>query len=358
MADKQETDAIEAKPVLLDNGTDLGILTDAERWTAEVAEKAKGIAGRYTPHEIVDDDDYKQSKSDRASARKQIKAIDDERKDKTALIEKVLKDFRANVRDAMAPLSDIDASYKGYIDAYDAKRVDARLERARATYEAEFPDLAKEVTFEVLDAVYGRQGKWRNATTSDKKVLDSVRSCAKRCVAELDTISKLPYSDAIIGRAHTDYVVSLDLNAVTAQAHADWEAEQEQARRRAEEERAKAEQAQTQAQAQDAVTVPGLEQDAVPAPVEEPFAPSAYQTAPARQSAPNPFEQTPQAPVPMEPEQVDAPMGIPATIPNYDAPVRHRYRIETSLITDEQLGAIDEAFKRAGIHATLVVIGE
>lgn len=350
MADKdKDAGAIEASPVLLDDGTDLGILSDAEKWTAEVARKATDIAGQYSPHEIVDDEDYKKSKADRAAARKAIKAIDDERKSKTELIEKVLKDFRSGVKDAMAPLSGIDAGYKDYLDAYDAKRSEARLDLARSTYESEFPDLAEEIPFDVLERAYGKRDKWSNVTTSDKKLLDSVRSRAGRCVAELDTISKLPYSAAIVARAKADYLSSLDLNAVTAQARTDWENEQEVARERA---TGKADDGQPAEPA----AVPGLSPDASrQGPAEPAFAPSAYQ-APSIQQQPNPFEATAQAPDPAEPEYVDAPMGIPAAIPNYDAPERHRYRIETSAITDEQLAAVDAAFKAAGVGATLVVI--
>lgn len=369
MADTKN-DAIEVKPVVLEDGTELRSLSDADKWIAEVADTAKRIAQQYSPSEITTDEEYAKAKSDRAAARTAIKQIQDERKSKTGLIKKVLREFDESTRKALEPLSDIDDEYKKYIGEYDLVRQAKRLDEIKAYYETTYPQIASLVPFTTLDATFGAKDKWHNVTTSNKRAHESVDVHADEISKSLLTIAALDYDPDQIEETKLEYVKTLDLGAALDAAHD----RAERRKRIAESEAAakKPEPAPEPVQATPASTPEPAPVATTPEPTPAPASAPAVNAAPVAQAGDFSYQPTS--------DLVNAPMGNPCGIPDYDSepepapapapqqPVPmpqqpaqvmptgeqpRRYQIVTDYITLAQLAALNDALAVARIPALL-----
>lgn len=369
MADNQ-TNAIDVKPVVLEDGTELRSLSDADKWIAEVADTAKRIAQQYSPSEITTDEEYTKAKSDRAAARTAIKQIQDERKSKTGLIKKVLREFDESTRKALEPLSDIDDEYKKYIGEYDLVRQAKRLDEIKAYYETTYPQIASLVPFTTLDATFGAKDKWHNVTTSNKRVHESVDAHADEISKSLLTIAALDYDPDQIEETKLEYVKTLDLGAALDAAH-----DRAERRKRIAESEAAAktpEPAPEPVQAAPASTPEPVPAATTPEPTPAPASAPAVNAAPVAQAGDFSYQPTS--------DLVNAPMGNPCGIPDYDSepepapapapqqPVPmpqqpaqvmptgeqpRRYQIVTDYITLAQLAALNDALAVARIPALL-----
>lgn len=369
MADTKN-DAIEVKPVVLEDGTELRSLSDADKWIAEVADTAKRIAQQYSPSEITTDEEYAKAKSDRAAARTAIKQIQDERKSKTGLIKKVLREFDESTRKALEPLSDIDDEYKKYIGEYDLVRQAKRLDEIKGYYETTYPQIASLVPFSTLDATFGAKDKWHNVTTSNKRAHESVDAHADEISKSLLTIAALDYDPDQIEETKLEYVKTLDLGSALDAAHD----RAERRKRIAESEAAakKPEPAPEPVQAAPTSTPEPAPVATTPEPTPAPAAASVVNAAPVAQAGDFSYQPTS--------DLVNAPMGNPCGIPDYDSepepapapapqqPVPmpqqpaqamptgeqpRRYQIVTDYITLAQLAALNDALAVARIPALL-----
>ena len=195
---------------------DLSEVTRAEQWLAEARGRAEMLAGQYTPHEIVDDADRKRSRADRASVRKDRESIDREGNDLISTLEKALKDFKSGKKEAVSILDDIDAEYKGHLDAYEERFREARMTELAEEYEGYAPALAEMVPFDAIAAKYGT--KWRNRSTSivtAKKEL--CEACDEIANGERD-IDELVADDGERTTVKAIYFETLDLHAATTKA--------------------------------------------------------------------------------------------------------------------------------------------
>lgn len=325
---------IEVKPVTLADSSDLKAITGSDAWIADITTRAARVASTYRPHEIVDDADFKRSTADRASARRELKAIDDDRKDKTRVLKEAIRDFESRTKEATEPLRAIDDGYKAELDAYKDKLVEARLAKMREAWEA--TDAARSVPFDTLQTRYAVSEGWRQKALSDKKALGFVEAHAKEVKGALATIEALPAE--LKDDARLSYVKTLDLTGsmATAQRRAKAIAEA-----RAAEEAAKGQATPTQAAP---ATAP---QPASSAPQAQPRG-----SAPASQA---PFRPQPQAPVP---GAVPGSWQQPQTArPTYAAQpasqeVAKPYRLDTSPLTHAQLDQVLQALAALGVRAT------
>lgn len=195
-------------------------VTKADEWLAQARERAAALASQYTPHEIVDDADYKRSKTDRASVRKDADTIEREGRALVASAEKTIKDFKAGIKEAVDSLRGIDAEYAERIGAHEQAWRDARMAELRGEYEDYAPSLAELVPFEMLVQRYGseRGRAWQNRSTSivaAKKAL--CEACDDIADGERD-IDALVADEADRNEVKALYFETLDLHRATTRA--------------------------------------------------------------------------------------------------------------------------------------------
>ena len=146
---KSSPEVVDAEATVLD--TDIAALSASEEWLAQINERATLLAERYRPHDIADEQDYKDSKRARADANREIGAIEQERKNMTAAIKRAVRDFEAGARRAIEPLSQI-------VEQYDEKK-SAYEERWRTDRQVELKDGATQIRscdFDKILAVMNR----------------------------------------------------------------------------------------------------------------------------------------------------------------------------------------------------------
>ena len=219
MTRKEDVQEVEAE--VIDTPT---ISTDADRWLARAASEAERIASEYRPHEITSGKDYRESKSARAQARKEMAAIDAERKSMTKDIEATIKRFRDGAKEALAPLTDIDASYKREIDAWESHVIDTRRAEMREEYEDGAPDIALPqgdddaalVPFDRLWDAYAATEKWGNVGTNDERAKARMWEIVRGIAERERRIDAMPYGDADKVSLKAEFFATLDLDSALA----------------------------------------------------------------------------------------------------------------------------------------------
>lgn len=156
-------------------------------WLASKRGEVEKLAGEYTPFTIEDADGYRDAKRQRAALRKDIAAIDGERKDMTRSIEQAVKAFRDGCKTVLEPLTSAEEGYKAELSAYEQRVKDERAATLRACYEDGWPDLSRQARWPDVLRVYGE--KWLNATTSQKKAVDELNDAACEIAENLDNIA-------------------------------------------------------------------------------------------------------------------------------------------------------------------------
>lgn len=171
MAD--EVIEVEATPI----DQELSILSKAEKWLAGAAERVATQSEQYKPPKRIESEQMRKDCTNaRTSVRKDVATIDAERKAMLRDAEDALKRFKANVKDVLTPLTDLDAEYKRLLDEYEEQWRTDRVIELTEEYEAIAPDIALPgegckaaiVPFERLMARFGNEkGKvWTNRTTN------------------------------------------------------------------------------------------------------------------------------------------------------------------------------------------------
>lgn len=343
------SDTITVDATVLSDSTELRSLSEADKWLQDISERATEIAQAYQPHDIVDDADYAQAKKDRTAARKALKAIDDEKKSKTAAIKQVLRDFETRTKEATEPLRGIDSGYKTTIDAYDRHRLRTRLAAARAEYEASFPDIVPLVSFDHLDELFGKPEKWHALTTSAKRLSQSVMAHAEQIRADLATIESLPYDRDQIDDCKLQYRDTLDLQ----------QALQAATERHRALERLRQVQTESAAGTDAATPASGVASPVTSSQGQTPdIAAQTASAAPVASFDDQWFRQSMgQASATAAVPTVDAPVDIPVRLPDYDAAVqeRHDWRIETTSLDGSRLVALGNLLARHGLQAIVTI---
>ena len=235
-------EAREVRAEVIDTPT---IMPGVDRWLAKQREKVDGISKEYVPHAITSADDYKSSKRARTSARKEIKAVEDERRAKLGAIKDAVASIEGEVRDLLTPLKDIDSEYKAALDEWERLAVESRTQSVAAWYAEGFGDVAALVTWDTLWARYSEAGKWGLYGTNEVAIEQGVEEAVKGIQADLDTIARSPFDDADRKTVMAEYLRTLDLSAALRDAEAARQRRERMARvereRREREEMARAE---------------------------------------------------------------------------------------------------------------------
>lgn len=225
------------------------VISGADRWLAEQRAKVAGLAEEYRPHEIKDAADYKQSKRERAEARKAIKAVEDDRRRQVGAIKDAVRDFESQVRDLLAPLSGVDEGYKAELTAWEGLVVANRTDEVRAWYEETQGDVAQLVPFDVLWRRFAADGKWDKYSTNLVAEEQDVAARVEGIERDLDTIRGYGFDQQDEENLRAAYLRTLDLSGAVREA----EEARKQRERMAEVERQRAER---MAEAQKAAPAP------------------------------------------------------------------------------------------------------
>ena len=194
------------------------VISGADRWLAVQRAKVAEIAGEYVPHEITTGDDYRYSKRARSQARKEIKAVEDARREQVGVIKDAVRDFESQVRDLLVPLKDVDDGYKEALDGWERMVIESRTDSVQAWYEDTQGDVATLVPFATLWARYADAGKWGLFGTNEVSVQEGVAQSVTTVQGELDTIRRAPYEDEDRKALMAEYLRTLDLSAALRDA--------------------------------------------------------------------------------------------------------------------------------------------
>lgn len=185
-----------------------------DQLVAGITAEAERLAAEYQPREISTEDDFKQSKRERAGARKDIAALRQRYTDAMRAIKDAVAEADARTKAALAPLDAVDAGYKREVDAYEERW---KLER-RAMLAEEYgdfaPDLVPLVPFDRLIARFGMdKGKqWDARSLSDQQALAAMQQAVERIAQDEQTIDGSPYDEADKKQLKADYFSTLDLS--------------------------------------------------------------------------------------------------------------------------------------------------
>lgn len=189
------------------------LLGEAGRWLADARLRVATVAGEYGARPVDRPGEYQQEKRERAALRKEIAAIEDERRGMTRAVKEAIKAFEAGARDVLAPLVAIDGEYKDALDEWDRKCDALRRERLEEAYAEYAPDLVPLVPFDRLSEKFSKEGKWYLRSTDEGKALMSLRSCVETVARGEQTIASLDWlTDDERADLKAEYFSTLDLS--------------------------------------------------------------------------------------------------------------------------------------------------
>lgn len=230
-----------------------------DQLVAEITGEAERLAAEYRPREIATEEDFKQSKRERAGARKDISALKQRYNDAMRTIKDAVAEADARAKKAIAPLEAIDSGYKQEVDAYEARWKLERMAMLAEEYADFAPDLVPLVPFERLMGRFGceRGRQWDARSMGDAQAVAAMQQAVEVIANDERTITDSPYDDADKAALKADYFRTLDLSGslrrvqeAKDQRERVAELERQRAEREAEAARARAEQTEQAAQAE------------------------------------------------------------------------------------------------------------
>ncbi|WP_314355559.1 DUF1351 domain-containing protein [Lancefieldella parvula] len=194
------------------------MLTAGDKWLAEARSKAATIAAQYQPHDITNEADYKDAKSARAMLRKEIAAIDSDRKSMTSTLENAISRFKAHAAEAIGELTALESAYKSNITDYEDRWESTRRSTLQEEYETYAPDIALPldgqqtalVPFELLLKRFGTEGKWLNRSTNERAAVEHLRKCIDRVASDIKNINATEMDDRERVEVKGDYFSTLE----------------------------------------------------------------------------------------------------------------------------------------------------
>lgn len=194
------------------------VISGADRWLAEQRAKVAEIAKEYVPHEITSGDDYRESKRARAQARKAIKDVEDARRQQVGAIKDAVRDFEANVRDLLAPLSGVDADYKAALAEWERLTIESRTQEVAAWYAETQGDVAAMVPFETIWQRYAHAEKWDLYGANLVQIEQDVAGVVESIEQDLATLDSAPYEPEDKANVKAEYLRTLDLSGALRSA--------------------------------------------------------------------------------------------------------------------------------------------
>lgn len=224
-------------------------MSGLDQLVASITTEAERLAAEYQPREITSEEDFKQSKRERASARKDIAALRQRYSDAMRAVKDAVAEADARTRAALAPLDVVDAGYKREVDAYEGRWKTERRAMLAEEYEGFAPDLVPLVPFDRLMARFGmeRGKQWDARSMSDMQAVAAMQQAVERIARDEQTIDSSPYDEADKAQLKADYFATLDLSGALRRT----QEAKEQRERVAQLERERAEREETARQARE-----------------------------------------------------------------------------------------------------------
>lgn len=194
------------------------VISGADRWLAEQRAKVAEIAEEYVPHEITSADDYRESKRARAQARKAIKAVEDARRQQVGAIKDAVRDFEAQVRDLLTPLSGVDAGYKAALAEWERLTIESRTQEVAAWYADTQGDVAQMVPFETIWQMYAHSEKWDLYGANLVQIEQDVAGVVESIEQDMQTLDSAPYEPEDKANVKAEYLRTLDLSGALRSA--------------------------------------------------------------------------------------------------------------------------------------------
>lgn len=200
----------ELEPVIIED-VQLMPLTQAELWLAqaeaEVAEQAK----LYGSIEIKSKADYIEVKQARAQLNKDIEAFEQQRKDKTREVERLVKEFKQSAATVLAPLTAKRLEYTEQLNSWD----DKWLQQRKATLKEQYQELGGVLDdglapFERIWDTYSKDKKWANKTVSQEKCYQDLARIVERMSEDYTTIGNLDMTDEERTQVRAEYLETLN----------------------------------------------------------------------------------------------------------------------------------------------------
>ena len=207
--------AEEVEPTLIEPPR---ILTGAEEWLRDQRERVERLAREYSPHEITTAQDYRDSKRARTAARKAIKEVEDSRREQVGAIKDAVREFEAEVRDLLAPLSGVDEGYRDAIRAWEALVVESRLQAIEAWYVEEGGVVVEAVPFSRILDRWGAEGRWRNYGTNEVAIKEDLTRRVRSIEVDLAAIDAQHMDDEERMALKQDYLSTLDMSEAMGRA--------------------------------------------------------------------------------------------------------------------------------------------
>jgi len=202
--------------------TDMAPLSGADKWLTKARKRVAETAAQFNAYEINDSSTLAQAKRERASIRRDIEEIDNDRKTMTRVIDDAVKRFRADTKDVLRPLTQLDAEYKAQIDAYGERRIQRKMQELNETYVELAPFMATPsddgrplVTFDRIVETYGmgqRGKKWALAGTSVEDARNQLIEALKE-IQESEAVITSTVAPEDVDVARSIYFDTLDLTA-------------------------------------------------------------------------------------------------------------------------------------------------
>ena len=185
-----------------------------DQLVADITAEAQRLSAEYLPREIADEEDYKQSKRERAGARKDIAELKGRYDTQMRAIKDAVKEADARIKAALDPLNQIDSGYKAEVDAYEARWKSRRVASLAEAYADFAPDLVPLVPFERLMARYGneRGRQWDARSLSDKQAEEAMRKAVEAVAHDERFITDSPYDAEDKAALKADFFRTLDLS--------------------------------------------------------------------------------------------------------------------------------------------------
>lgn len=189
-------------------------LSRADEWLASTRERVAGLLAEYGTHPIEDAAGYRDIRQSRTMLRRELDAIDSERRGATRAVEEAVARFRQEANEAVEPLREVERGYKAQLDEWDAGVIDRRREAMAAAYADMAPALAGGLCpFELVWDRRGRALKWQNRSTGEGRCMDSLAEVVRGIAADEQTIQSLDMTPEERDACRAEYFRTLDLAA-------------------------------------------------------------------------------------------------------------------------------------------------
>ena len=197
-------------------------ITGLDALIGEITHEAADLAAEFLPHEIKDEDDFKQSKRERTAARKGIARLKAKYADKMGAIKDAVAEADLRMKAAIDPLDSIDKGYKVKVDEYTTRWTNNRIATLREAYEDFAPDLALPqegadaalVPFHRLLGRYGNEkgAAWTTRSMGEVKAMEAMYAAVEEIAKAEKTIDSMVEEEWREG-AKARYFRTLDLQA-------------------------------------------------------------------------------------------------------------------------------------------------